>query len=147
MDMTLIILIFFFWFWIWFCLVMEEHKGNMKSDMPGEKFTLKKNSLLFPSFTNGPNERNDGQTQSTHSEKTEYFRLCLSYEVKLERPKRDLRVTLEWHKIPDSDLRDLRETWDIPEPESWRLRLLDKLRPDARTQILTPWAPYKAKKY
>ena len=44
----------------------------------------------------------------------------------------------------------MRVTWERPEPEGWRLRALDKLGPDGRTnkrtQIVTPWAPDGAKK-
>ena len=57
----------------------------------------------------------------TQFNKTKYFRLRLTDEVRSERPKRDLRLTWDW---PETDLR---LTWDWPETymrekdEDWEL--------------------------
>ena len=58
-----------------------------------------------------------------------YFRLSLSYEV-----ERDI-----WY---ESSQRDLRATWERPEPERLRVRALGK---KGQTQIVIPWAPEGAK--
>ena len=78
-----------------------------------------------------------------YSNKTKYFRLRLTDEVRSERPKRDLGLTWNW---PGTDLRQI---WDRPMRERWRFSALDKLVPDRRTDRrtdrLTPWAPDGAK--
>ena len=72
-----------------------------------------------------------------NNNKTKYFRLRLSDKVSTERPETDLRLT--WSHPEESDAK------------RWRIRALDKLgtneRTNGRTNIVTPWAPWRSQKY